>query len=251
MGAVCLGLAMGFGWYQVYSAVYLDPARALDGQTAELTIQCLDYSDETSYGVAVDGLITVKDKPYTISRHIGTLVEKWYIEWGWTNLSRVDKNVVGGRTILSTNIYISKDIYKEDISKDISKKDEMFEIFWKTYPHYESRSKKKEAKKYRPTKDAKQLLTSGKILKRRVALGLQEAHRIKWCHLRVRDFEPQSEAIIKSQIKEIFKKHMELDWDDMRERMLKLKGDFPDVDFKKLHKERSDEKSLLNKLNFS
>ena len=66
LGAVCLGLAMGFGWYQVYSTVYLDPARALDGQTAELTIQCLDYSDETSYGVAVDGLITVKDTPYKV-----------------------------------------------------------------------------------------------------------------------------------------------------------------------------------------
>ena len=64
LGAVCLGLALGFGWYQVYSVCYLQPVFDLDGEKMPLTIQCIDYSDETSYGTAVDGLITVNDKPY-------------------------------------------------------------------------------------------------------------------------------------------------------------------------------------------
>ena len=70
LGAVCLGLAVGFGWYQIYSAGYWAPVVTLDGETVALRIQCLDYSNETSYGVAVDGLITVKGKPYRICVHL-------------------------------------------------------------------------------------------------------------------------------------------------------------------------------------
>ena len=66
LGAVCLGLAVGFGWCQVYSAGYLDPAYKLDGQKIQLQIQCTDYSDETGYGIAVDGLITVNNMPYRV-----------------------------------------------------------------------------------------------------------------------------------------------------------------------------------------
>ena len=64
LGAVCLGLAVGFGWYQVYSACYLQPVYDLDGEKVSLTVQCIGYSDETTYGTAVDGLITVENKPY-------------------------------------------------------------------------------------------------------------------------------------------------------------------------------------------
>ena len=64
LGAVCLGLAVGLGWYQVYSACYLQPVFELDGEKMPLTIQCVGYSDETNYGTAVDGLITVENKPY-------------------------------------------------------------------------------------------------------------------------------------------------------------------------------------------
>ena len=66
LGAICLGLAVGFGWYQIFSAGYLIPAAQLEGEPMPLQIQCIDYSDETSYGVAVDGLITVNAKPYKV-----------------------------------------------------------------------------------------------------------------------------------------------------------------------------------------
>ena len=70
LGAIFLGLAVGFGWYQVYSTVYLNPMEELDGKTETLRIQCLDYSDETSYGVAVDGLITVNGKPCKVRAYL-------------------------------------------------------------------------------------------------------------------------------------------------------------------------------------
>ena len=72
LGAIFLGLAVGFGWYQVYSALYLMPAAQLKGEPVSLQIQCVDYSDETSYGVAVDGLITVNGRPYKVSVHLNS-----------------------------------------------------------------------------------------------------------------------------------------------------------------------------------
>ena len=72
LGAVFLGLAVGFGWYQIYSAVYLNPMEELDGKTEKLQIQCLDYRDETSYGVAVDGLITVNGKPCKVRAYLNS-----------------------------------------------------------------------------------------------------------------------------------------------------------------------------------
>ena len=74
LGAVCLGLAVGFGWYQIYSSVYLNPVRQIDGQTVQMKIQCLSCSDETTYGVAVDGLITVDGKPYQIRTYLNSEV---------------------------------------------------------------------------------------------------------------------------------------------------------------------------------
>ena len=62
--AVLLGLAVGFGWYQIYSISYLDPALALDGTTAQITAQCADYSYSTNYGTAVDAWVELDDKTY-------------------------------------------------------------------------------------------------------------------------------------------------------------------------------------------
>ena len=61
--AICLGLSVGFGWYAVFLWTSLSPAAELDGQTVPLQICCLDYSDETGYGTAVDGLISVNGRP--------------------------------------------------------------------------------------------------------------------------------------------------------------------------------------------
>ena len=63
-GAVCLGLAVGFGWYQVLSLIYFNGILELDGQTLSVTAQCTDYSQPTEYGTAVDVTISHGGKEY-------------------------------------------------------------------------------------------------------------------------------------------------------------------------------------------
>ena len=47
------GLALGFGWTAGYRALFLAPARALDGQTVRLTAQVLQWPQETAWGYSV------------------------------------------------------------------------------------------------------------------------------------------------------------------------------------------------------
>ena len=62
--AVCLGIAMGFAWFQLYSSAYLSRTADLDGAMAEVTARCTDYSYETDYGSAVEGFLYLDGKPY-------------------------------------------------------------------------------------------------------------------------------------------------------------------------------------------
>ena len=62
--AVLLGLAVGFGWFEGYSVLYLDTATALDGMTCQIAAQCSDYGYETDYGTAVDAIVHLQGKSY-------------------------------------------------------------------------------------------------------------------------------------------------------------------------------------------
>ena len=64
VGAVILGLGIGFGWYHGYAAGYLRPALELDGKTMEVTAQCADYSYQTDYGTAVDAWVEAEGRTY-------------------------------------------------------------------------------------------------------------------------------------------------------------------------------------------
>ncbi|MBQ9148810.1 MAG: DNA internalization-related competence protein ComEC/Rec2 [Oscillospiraceae bacterium] len=66
IGAVCLGIAVGFGWYGAYASFYLRDSVNLDGNTGSVTIQCVDYGYETSYGTAVDGMMPLNNKVYRV-----------------------------------------------------------------------------------------------------------------------------------------------------------------------------------------
>ena len=56
-GVVCLGCAVGLLWFQLYSSSYLGLASALDGQNADVTAQCTDYSYSTDYGTGVEAIL--------------------------------------------------------------------------------------------------------------------------------------------------------------------------------------------------
>ena len=61
---IALGIALGLGWFQLYSANYLSLAAELDGKIADVTAQCTDYSYLTDYGTAVEGKLYLEGKPF-------------------------------------------------------------------------------------------------------------------------------------------------------------------------------------------
>lgn len=63
VAAVCLGCAAGLLWFQLYSTYYLSLAAELDGKLADTTAYCTDYSYETDYGTAVEGVLRLQGKP--------------------------------------------------------------------------------------------------------------------------------------------------------------------------------------------
>lgn len=62
--AILLGISLGLGWVHIYSSAYLSHAASVDGSVAEVTAYCTDYSYETDYGCAVDGVLYLDGKPY-------------------------------------------------------------------------------------------------------------------------------------------------------------------------------------------
>ena len=65
-----IGCTLGAIWFGLFSVYYLNPAAALDGQLQEVQIQITDYSYETNYGCAADGILTVDEKDYQVRVYI-------------------------------------------------------------------------------------------------------------------------------------------------------------------------------------
>ena len=63
---VLLGCVMGFIWLWGYDCLYLNNARAYDGETVTITITASDYSYEPSYGQAFDGRVELDGKTYRV-----------------------------------------------------------------------------------------------------------------------------------------------------------------------------------------
>ena len=75
VGAVALGLSVGFGWYQLFASFYLSPALALEGRTAQITAVCADYSYETNYGTAVDAYVAEDGRYYNARIYLNSQPE--------------------------------------------------------------------------------------------------------------------------------------------------------------------------------
>lgn len=68
--AVLLGCAAGLVWFQMYAFYYLAPVSQLDGETIDTSIAATDYSYETDYGAAVEGILTVEGKPVRVKAYL-------------------------------------------------------------------------------------------------------------------------------------------------------------------------------------
>ena len=73
--AVLVGCVTGLAWFGGYYLIYLRPLTLLDGQEVPLTITAADYSYETSYGIGVEGVVTIEGKPYQIRTYINEKTE--------------------------------------------------------------------------------------------------------------------------------------------------------------------------------
>ena len=61
---VCLGIACGLLWFQLYSSTYLARTLPLDGQVADVTARCTDYGEATASGTAVDAVLYLDGVSY-------------------------------------------------------------------------------------------------------------------------------------------------------------------------------------------
>ena len=57
-----VGAALGIVWFWIYDGYYLKPISQLDGVTTDAVIEVVDYSYDTDYGSAVDGISTWEGK---------------------------------------------------------------------------------------------------------------------------------------------------------------------------------------------
>lgn len=123
---------------------------------------------------------------------------------------------------------------------------EAFERVWKEYPQ---KTHKKDARKHFLECDYDELMFDAKQKKRMVELEVVEKQYVKWWWRWMEEFSPQSDSQKLQDMRRIFEKHMEIWWEDMRERMERMKDDFPDVDFKKLASEYNEKNKI--KFNFT
>ena len=66
LAVVLVGCAVGSGWSCLLDHFYMKPAGMLDGHTCDVKITVTDYSYETDYGSASDGIIYLESKPYAV-----------------------------------------------------------------------------------------------------------------------------------------------------------------------------------------
>ena len=72
---LCIGIAVGTGWFGAFDMIRLSAPRMLDQQTVQAYIRASDYSRETDYGYAVDGQINLDGKLYDVCAYLNATDE--------------------------------------------------------------------------------------------------------------------------------------------------------------------------------
>ena len=70
VAVILFGVAIGTAWTHLYSECYLGSITQYDDAVQDFRITVTDYSYETTYGIAADGLITVDGKPYLVKFYV-------------------------------------------------------------------------------------------------------------------------------------------------------------------------------------
>ncbi len=67
---LCFGCALGLCWFGAFQHLYLQNAISGDGTQISATVTISDYSYETDYGVAADGIVYLEELPYQIRVYV-------------------------------------------------------------------------------------------------------------------------------------------------------------------------------------
>ena len=68
--SAALGIAVGLGWFSMYTARHLNPITPLDGEVVDCVVEAMDYSRATEYGSAVDGTVKLADRSYRVTAYL-------------------------------------------------------------------------------------------------------------------------------------------------------------------------------------
>ncbi len=83
---VLFGCVVGLGWMFAFDAVYLQPARQMDGQATVLRIAVTDYARTTQSGIAAEGKAELQGKTYRVQFYLneaGSISPGDHIEGGF------------------------------------------------------------------------------------------------------------------------------------------------------------------------
>lgn len=164
-----------------------------------------------------------------------------------TECGQMDANALSTKDINALSTKYKNDCQENERGTETSKirtdeNKEKFEAFWKLYPHYQSRSRKKDTKTHFLETDYNELMFNTKMLKWKTIIHPEEVKFVPWSQKRVNNFVPMTDYQKKQAIRELYRRHMTV-WGDMRTRMEEIVRDFPDVDFSEFREELSKEKT--------
>lgn len=69
-GLIAIGCAAGLAWFGLFSHFFLSGAAKVDGQILETEIRITDYSYETNYGCAADGITRLEGRYYPVRVYV-------------------------------------------------------------------------------------------------------------------------------------------------------------------------------------
>ncbi len=70
---LAVGCAAGLGWFGLYGHFYLAPAVKVDGQVQNAQIQITDYSQESLYGCAATGVVSLDGRSYQVWTYVNDI----------------------------------------------------------------------------------------------------------------------------------------------------------------------------------
>lgn len=73
--AVSLGIAIGCLWFQSFHSLLLAAVEELDRKTADVTLYCTDYGNETENGMSVEGFLRIDGKPCKAKFYVNAQVD--------------------------------------------------------------------------------------------------------------------------------------------------------------------------------